>query len=42
MGKLELNEKIPELVLRRSNGEAVLCSQFLGKPVLLIFLRHLA
>jgi peroxiredoxin len=42
MGKPVPNEKIPELTLRRPNGETVLFSQFLGKPVLLIFLRHLA
>jgi peroxiredoxin len=39
---LRLGDAAPECVFQRPDGSAVRLSQFRGKPLVLIFLRHLA
>lgn len=42
MQRLILSQKIPSIALKKTNGKTVSLNQFRGKPLLLIFLRHLA
>jgi len=39
---MHLGDRVPELTFQRPDGNAVPLRDFLGKPLLLIFLRHLA
>jgi len=39
---LNLGDHVPELTLLRSDGSDFRLRDFVGKPLLLVFLRHLA
>jgi peroxiredoxin len=39
---MRLGEVVPDVEFRREDGSAVRLSEFGGRPLLLVFLRHLA
>ena len=39
---LQLGDRVGDLVVLRPDGTPVSLSAFLGKPLLMVFLRHLA
>ena len=39
---MHLGDRVPELTFQRPDGSAVTLRDFSGKPLLVIFLRHLA
>lgn len=38
---MRIGDKIPDLVVQRPDGSDVALRDFLGKPLVLVFLRHL-
>jgi len=39
---MHLGERVPDLTFQRPDGGAAPLREFVGKPLLVIFLRHLA
>jgi peroxiredoxin len=39
---MNLGDRVPDLTLQRPGGGTIALRDFLGKPLLLVFLRHLA